>query len=131
MLARQWWNAADSKVSVAISKITAHYVSPMLCQEELQKKKLHDIENVQVKVRPGFHEVTGLYPIDDTKLEFNVTLSRNHPLEPAAVKCEQYADGAAWRNCHMQLSVFPIHQVIIYQLLTTILQLNYVLLYLD
>lgn len=127
MLVRQWWSTADSKVSVVIDKITAHYISPMLCQEELLKElhKLRDIENIEVKVHSAFRKVTALYQIDDTKLKLHITLSPNHPLEPATVECEQHASGANWRNFHMQLSVFPTHQVII------IYQLNYGYAYLD
>ena len=127
MLVRQWWSIADSKVSVTINKITAHYVSPMLCQEQLLQNKLHDIENIEVKVHPSFREVTALYQIDDTKLKLNITLSSSHPLEPDIVECEQYANRANWkrRNFHMQLSVFPTHQVIIiYQLNYVIFELN-------
>ncbi|XP_043524885.1 E3 ubiquitin-protein ligase listerin-like [Frieseomelitta varia] len=110
MLVRQWWSTAGSKVSVAIDKITTHYISPMLRREELLKNKLHDIENIQVKVHPAFREVIASYQIGDTKLELNIMLSPNHLLEPTTVECEQYAGGANLRNCHIQLSVFPAHQ---------------------
>ncbi|KAF3422395.1 hypothetical protein E2986_12017 [Frieseomelitta varia] len=89
ILIRQWWSTADSKISVAINKIKAHYVSPMLCQEQHLQNKLHDIENIEVKIHPSFCEVTALCQIDDTKLKLNITLSPNHPLEPAIVECER------------------------------------------
>ena len=115
MLVRQWWSTAGSKVNVAIDMITAHYISPILCREELFKNKLHDIENTQMKIHSVFREVTALYQIDDTKLELNIILSPNHLLEPATVECEQYAGGANLKNCHIQLFELPVHQVIIYQ----------------
>ena len=115
MLVKQWWSTVGSRVSVAIDMITTHYISPMLRREELFKNKLHDIENIQVKVHPAFHEVTASYKINDTKLELNIISSLSHPLEPATIECGQYAGGANLRNCHIQLSVFPVHQVIIYQ----------------
>lgn len=117
MLVRQWWSTADSRVNAAVDKITTHYVSPMLCQEELLNSKLHNIENMQVKVHLTFREVVALYQMDDTKLELNITLPPNHPLGPVTVEPGQHAGGTAnWRNCHMQLSIFLTHQVITYQL---------------
>ncbi|XP_053980359.1 E3 ubiquitin-protein ligase listerin-like [Hylaeus volcanicus] len=111
VLVRQWWSTADSRVSAAVDKITTHYVSPMLCQEELLNTKLHTIENMQVKVHPTFREVVALYQMDDTKLELNITLPPNHPLGPVTVEPGQHAGGTAnWRNCHMQLSIFLTHQ---------------------
>ncbi|XP_034174521.2 E3 ubiquitin-protein ligase listerin [Osmia lignaria lignaria] len=111
VLVRQWWSTADSRVSAAVDKITTHYVSPMLCQEELLNNKLQNIENMQVKVHPTFREVVALYQMDDTKLEFNIVLSPNYPLGPVTVEPGQHAGGTAnWRNCHMQLSIFLTHQ---------------------
>ena len=104
------------KVSVAINKIRAHYASPILFQEQLLQNKLHDIENIEVKVHPSFHEVTALYQIDDTKLKLNITLSPNHLLEPALS-----VNNTQTERIFRQLSVFPTHQVII------IYQLNYVI----
>ncbi|XP_043579866.1 E3 ubiquitin-protein ligase listerin [Bombus pyrosoma] len=111
VLVRQWWSTADSRVSAAVDKITTHYVSPMLCQEELLNNKLQSIENMQVKVHPTFREVVALYQMDDTKLELNIVLSPNHPLGPVTVEPGQHAGGTVnWRNCHMQLSIFLTHQ---------------------
>lgn len=49
VLVRQWWSTADSRVSAAVDRITMHYVSPMLCQEELLNNRLVNVENMQVK----------------------------------------------------------------------------------
>lgn len=51
VLVRQWWSTADSRVSAAVDRITMHYVSPMLCQEELLNNRLVNVENMQVKNR--------------------------------------------------------------------------------
>ncbi|XP_076246293.1 E3 ubiquitin-protein ligase listerin [Calliopsis andreniformis] len=111
VLVRQWWSTADSKVSAAVDKITTYYVSPILCQEEFLNNKLHNMENMQVKVDPKFREIVTLYQMDDTKLELNIRLSPNHPLGPVTVEPGQHAGGSAnWRNCHMQLSIFLTHQ---------------------
>ncbi|XP_033336767.2 E3 ubiquitin-protein ligase listerin [Megalopta genalis] len=110
VLVRQWWSASDSRVSAAVDKITTHYVSPMLCHELLSNKP-QNIENIQVKVHPVFREVIALYQMSDTKLELNITLPPNHPLEPVTVEPGQHAGGTAnWRNCHMQLAIFLTHQ---------------------
>ncbi|XP_076296975.1 E3 ubiquitin-protein ligase listerin [Lasioglossum baleicum] len=110
VLVRQWWSAADSRVSAAVDKITTHYVSPMLCQELLSNKP-QNIENMQVKVHSMFREVTALYEMSDTKLELNITLPPNHPLGTVIVEPGQHAGGTAnWRNCHMQLAIFLTHQ---------------------
>lgn len=112
VLVRQWWSTADSRVSATVDKITTHYVSPMLCQEQLLSNKLQSIENMQVKVHPTFREVIALYQMDDTKLKLNITLPPNHPLGPVTVEPGQHAGGTAnLRNCHMQLSIFLTHQV--------------------
>ncbi|XP_043265520.1 E3 ubiquitin-protein ligase listerin [Colletes gigas] len=111
VLVRQWWSTSDSRVSAAVDKITTHYISPMLCQEELSNNKLHISENMQVKVHPTFREVVALYQMADTKLELTITLSTNHPLGPVTVEPGQHTGGTAnWRNCHMQLSIFLTHQ---------------------
>ncbi|XP_046596991.1 E3 ubiquitin-protein ligase listerin isoform X1 [Neodiprion lecontei] len=111
VLVRQWWGAADSRVSAAVERITILYVSPMLCQEELSCNKLTGIENMQVKVHPTAREVIALYQVEDAKLELSIILPINHPLGPVTVDLGQHAGGAAnWRNCHMQLSIFLTHQ---------------------
>ncbi|KAK2580762.1 hypothetical protein KPH14_011385 [Odynerus spinipes] len=111
VLVRQWWSTADSRVSAAVDRITTHYVSPMLCQEELLNNRLINVENMQVKVHPTVREVVALYQMDDTKLELSIVLPSNHPLGPVTVEPGQHAGGTAnWRNCHMQLSIFLTHQ---------------------
>ncbi|XP_048513180.1 E3 ubiquitin-protein ligase listerin isoform X2 [Athalia rosae] len=112
VLVRQWWGAADSRVSAVVDRITTLYVSPMLCQEELQCNKLTNIENMQVKIHPTAREVIALYQVEDAKLELSIVLPVNHPLGPVTVEPGQHAGGGAqWRNCHMQLSIFLTHQV--------------------
>ncbi|KAF7402902.1 hypothetical protein HZH66_005169 [Vespula vulgaris] len=111
VLVRQWWSTADSRVSAAVDRITMHYVSPMLCQEELLNNRLVNVENMQVKVHPTAREVVALYQMDDTELELSIVLPPNHPLGPVTVEPGQHAGGTAnWRNCHMQLSIFLTHQ---------------------
>lgn len=111
VLVRQWWSTADSRVSVAVDRITTHYVSPMLCQEELLNNRLINVENMQIKVHLSVREVVALYQMDDTKLELSIVLPPNHPLGPVTVEPGQHAGGTAnWRNCHMQLSIFLTHQ---------------------
>ncbi|XP_014468985.1 PREDICTED: E3 ubiquitin-protein ligase listerin [Dinoponera quadriceps] len=111
VLVRQWWSTADSRVSATIDKITIHYVSPVLCQEELLNNRLVNMENMQVKVHPTAREVIALYQMDDTKLELSIVLPANHPLGTVTVEPGQHAGGTAnWRNCHMQLSIFLTHQ---------------------
>lgn len=48
VLVRQWWSTADSRVSAAVDKITTLYVSPFLCNEELNDTRLTNVENMQV-----------------------------------------------------------------------------------
>lgn len=111
VLVRQWWHTTDSRVSAAIDKITSIYVSPMLCQEELQSNKFVNIENMQVKVLPSAREVIALYQMDETKLELSIVLPTNHPLGSVTITPCQYVGGTAnWRNCHMQLSILLTHQ---------------------
>ncbi|EFN67901.1 Zinc finger protein 294 [Camponotus floridanus] len=110
VLVRQWLSTADSKVSAIIDKITNHYISPMLCQEELNNRLLN-VENMQIKVHPTTREVIALYQMDDTKLELSVVLPSNYPLGTVKVESGQHAGSTAnWRNCHMQLSIFLTHQ---------------------
>ncbi|XP_072761402.1 E3 ubiquitin-protein ligase listerin [Anoplolepis gracilipes] len=110
VLVRQWLSTADSKVSAIIDKITSHYISPILCQEELNNK-LINVENMQIKVHPTTREVVALYQMDDTKLELSIVLPSNYPLGTVKVESDQHIGGTTnWRNCHMQLSIFLTHQ---------------------
>lgn len=112
VLVRQWLSTADTRVNTTIDKITSHYISPMLCQEELSIKRLVNVENMQVKIHPTAREVVAVYHMDDTELELSIVLPSNHPLGTVKVEPGQYAGGgtASWRNCHMQLSIFLTHQ---------------------
>ena len=111
VLVRQWWSTTDSRVSAVIDKITSTYVSPLLCQEELQINKFVNIENMQVKVLPSSREVIALYQMDETKLELSIVLPTNHPLGAVTITPCQYVGGTSnWRNCHMQLSILLTHQ---------------------
>ncbi|KAF7990662.1 hypothetical protein HCN44_000467 [Aphidius gifuensis] len=107
---RQWWSTLDPKASSVVEKITMLYVTPILCQEELLKKRI-EVPNMVIKVHPSAREVIALYQMDDTRLELNMVLPVNYPLGPVSVEPGQYACGAAnWKNCHMQLSIFLTHQ---------------------
>ncbi|CAL1683944.1 unnamed protein product [Lasius platythorax] len=111
VLVRQWLSTADSRVSAIIDKITSHYISPMLCQEELLNNRLVNVENMQIKVHPTAREVVALYQMDDTKLELSIVLPSNHPLGTVKVESGQHVGSTTnWRNCHMQLSIFLTHQ---------------------
>lgn len=51
VLVRQWLSTVDSRVSATVDKITSHYVSPMLCEDELlySRLQLANVENMQVR----------------------------------------------------------------------------------
>lgn len=50
VLVRQWLSTVDSRVSAIVDKITSHYVSPKLCEDELLHSivQLANVENMQV-----------------------------------------------------------------------------------
>jgi len=50
VLVRQWLSTVDSRVSATVDKITSHYVSPRLCEDELlySRLQLANVENMQV-----------------------------------------------------------------------------------
>ncbi|KYQ46429.1 hypothetical protein ALC60_14525 [Trachymyrmex zeteki] len=50
VLVRQWLSTVDSRVSATVDKITSHYVSPMLCEDELlySRLQLANVENMQI-----------------------------------------------------------------------------------
>jgi len=51
VLVRQWLSTVDSRISATVDKITSHYVSPMLCEDELlySRLQLANVENMQVR----------------------------------------------------------------------------------
>ncbi|EFN85458.1 E3 ubiquitin-protein ligase listerin [Harpegnathos saltator] len=116
VLVRQWWRTVDSRASATIDKITTHYVSPTLYQEELLNNRLscqqkNNMENIQVKVHSTAREVIAMYQMDDNKLELSIILPPNYPLGTVKVETAQHVAGTAnWRNCHKQLSIFLTHQ---------------------
>lgn len=113
VLVRQWLSTVDSRVSATVDKITSHYVSPRLCEDELlySRLQLANIENMQVKVHSTAREVIATYQMEDTKLELSIVLPSNYPLGTVKVESGQQIDGTAkWNNCHMQLSKFLTHQ---------------------
>ncbi|KAG5320372.1 LTN1 ligase, partial [Pseudoatta argentina] len=113
VLVRQWLSTVDSRVSATVDKITSHYVSPMLCEDELlySRLQLANVENMQVKVHSTAREVVAVYQMEDTKLELSIVLPPNYPLGRVKVESGQQIDGMAkWKNCHMQLSKLLTHQ---------------------
>ncbi|KYN18118.1 hypothetical protein ALC57_09628 [Trachymyrmex cornetzi] len=113
VLVRQWLSTVDSRVSATVDKITSHYVSPMLCEDELlySRLQLANVENMQVKVHSTAREVVAMYQMEDTKLELSIVLPPNYPLGRVKVESGQQVDGMAkWKNCHMQLSKLLTHQ---------------------
>lgn len=113
VLVRQWLSTIDSRVSATIDKITSHYVSPKLCEDELlySRLQLANVENMQVKVHSTAREVVAEYQMEDTKLELSIVLPSNYPLGRVMVESGQEIDGTAkGKNSHTQLSKFLTHQ---------------------
>ncbi|KAL6254811.1 hypothetical protein P5V15_014145 [Pogonomyrmex californicus] len=113
VLVRQWLSTVDSRVSAIVDKVTSHYVSPKLCEDELlySRLQLANVENMQVKIHSTAREVVAIYQMEDTKLELSIVLPSNYPLGRIKVESGQQIDGTAkWRNCYMQLSKFLTHQ---------------------
>ncbi|XP_036139185.1 uncharacterized protein LOC105831366 isoform X2 [Monomorium pharaonis] len=113
VLVRQWLSTVDSRVSATVDKITSHYVSPKLCEDELlySRLQLANVENMQVKVHSTAREVIAEYQMEDTKLELSIVLPPNYPLGRVTVESGQEIDGTAkGKNCHTQLSKFLTHQ---------------------
>jgi len=62
VLVRQWLSTVDSRVSATVDKITSHYVSPKLCEDELlySRSQLTNVENMQVYFHK-FSQVLKIY----------------------------------------------------------------------
>ncbi|XP_077267216.1 E3 ubiquitin-protein ligase listerin [Temnothorax americanus] len=113
VLVRQWLSTVDSRISAAVDKITSHYVSPSLCEEELlySRLQLANVENMQVKVHTTAREVVAVYQMEDTKLELSIVLPPNYPLGSVLVESGKQIDGATKeKNYHMELAKFLTHQ---------------------
>ncbi|XP_011881216.1 PREDICTED: E3 ubiquitin-protein ligase listerin [Vollenhovia emeryi] len=113
VLVRQWLSTVDSRVGATVDKITSHYVSPKLCEDELlySKLQLDNVENLQVKVHSTARKVIAMYQMEETKLEISITLPPNYPLGRVKVECgQQIEDATKPKNDHMELSKFLTHQ---------------------
>ncbi|GLV42170.1 Listerin E3 ubiquitin protein ligase 1 [Carabus blaptoides fortunei] len=113
-LVRQWWSDAEPRTAQIVEQVTAAYVSPLLCAQELQdvlEKEKSSKNNMKVKVHPSSREVIASYTVDEARMELIITLPTNYPLGAVQVDCSKQIGGTSQsRNWIMQLTIFLTHQ---------------------
>ncbi|EEZ97459.2 E3 ubiquitin-protein ligase listerin isoform X2 [Tribolium castaneum] len=111
-LVRQWWSQTETKVTQIVEKVTAFYVSPQLCNQELLDITQHEnkFKNMTVKIVPSVREVIAVYTVDEAQMELVVTLPQNYPLGDPDVRCSRQIGGPLHKQWLMQLKKYLVHQ---------------------
>ncbi|XP_044263006.1 E3 ubiquitin-protein ligase listerin [Tribolium madens] len=111
-LVRQWWSQTETKVTQIVEKVTAFYVSPQLCSQELLDITQHEnnFKNMTVKIVPSVREVIAIYTVDEAQMELVITLPQNYPLGDPDVRCNRQIGGPLHKQWLMQLKKYLVHQ---------------------
>ncbi|XP_067010319.2 E3 ubiquitin-protein ligase listerin [Anabrus simplex] len=110
---RQWWGDTKPKVNTVVQRVTYHYVSPLLCQNELSAIQTNNtkLKNMEIKVHMRAREVVATYAVDETRMELVITLPDVYPLGMVQVNSNAPLVGTnQWRNWVRHLSIFLTHQ---------------------
>nr|XP_022910918.1 E3 ubiquitin-protein ligase listerin-like [Onthophagus taurus] len=102
---RQWWTDLESRSSQIVERVTSAYVSPQLCNEELEDVAQHEtkFKNMVIKIHPTVREVVAIYTVDDIQMDLVITLPVNYPLVGPDVQCNKQIAGSSHKNWLMQL----------------------------
>ena len=98
-----------------INRFTGKYVSPILCNRELQGVQCQPtaFDNMTVKARPMTWEVIATYAVEELSMDLVIQLATNHPLGVITVDSGKKVgvSQSQWRNWMLQLTTFLTHQV--------------------
>ncbi|RZC42281.1 E3 ubiquitin-protein ligase listerin [Asbolus verrucosus] len=111
-LVRQWWSETETKVTQIVEKVTAFYVSPQLCNQELLDVAHHEtkFKNMTIKTIPSVREVIAIYTVDEAQMELVIALPQNYPLGGPDVGCNRQIGGPLHKQWLMQLKKCLLHQ---------------------
>lgn len=117
-IVRKWWHASSTRqTQFLIEKLTANYVSPILCQEDLgalanMKDRIDGRNNMQIRVLTQVREIVCSYSLEEAaKMELLISLPQNYPLGVIKVECKKHIGGKLQaREIVKQLSIYLTHQ---------------------
>ncbi|CAG0887601.1 unnamed protein product [Darwinula stevensoni] len=111
---RSWYSELDKSLASSVDQFTAKYVSPILCEDEIQAVQGAEksFVNMTVKTRKKVREVIASYAVDDSKVELVVRLPSNHPLCSVSIETGKRVGVTEkqWRTWQLQLTTFLQHQ---------------------
>lgn len=105
----------STRQAQVIDKITANYVSPILCSEDLTTltamNEKDTRNNMQIRVLVQAREIIATYSLEEAKMELIVSLPNNYPLGAIKVECKKHIGGKFQaREIVKQLSIYLTHQ---------------------
>ncbi|KAL7037401.1 hypothetical protein ACKWTF_009198 [Chironomus riparius] len=114
-IVRKWWHACSTRQAQVIDKLTANYVSPILCNEDLtvltNMKEREGRNSMNIRVLMQAREVIATYSLEEAKMELVVCLPQNYPLGAIKVDCKKHIGGKFQaREIVKQLSIYLTHQ---------------------
>ncbi|CAG9765141.1 unnamed protein product [Ceutorhynchus assimilis] len=111
-LVRQWWTVLDIKTSQIVEKVTSLYVSPYICDAELDNvvQNQNAFKNLKVKVMPNVREIKAVYTVDEAQMELTITLPSNYPLGNPIIFCDRQISGANQKQWLLQIKKCVLHQ---------------------
>ncbi|XP_046392892.1 E3 ubiquitin-protein ligase listerin [Ischnura elegans] len=112
-LVRHWWNYLEARSNSLVERLTAVYLSPLLCAEEMRAVQAEEktFANMMVKVHHTAREVIAVYSVDDAEAELMIQLPTNHPLGLVKVECGKYLFGINQsHNWRRQITIFLNYQ---------------------
>lgn len=109
---RQWWSSAEARTSQIVERVTATYISPLLCNQELVDVSKHEnkFKNMIIKVHPSVREVVAVYTVDEAQMELFIALPSNYPLGGPDVQLNRQIGGLPHKQWLMQLRMCLLHQ---------------------
>jgi len=114
-IVRKWWHACSTRQAQVIDKLTANYVSPILCNEDLtvltNMKEREGRNSMNIRVLMQAREVIATYSLEEARMELVVCLPQNYPLGAIKVDCKKHIGGKFQaREIVKQLSIYLTHQ---------------------
>lgn len=111
---RQWWRKQDRAFASFIDNFTKLFISPVLCNKEIQNILSLDmnLENIVIRARCTSREIVAVYTMDDVSIEMVIALPDNYPLGSISVRSEQRKgiSNSISKKWLLQLNLFLQHQ---------------------
>ncbi|XP_075215935.1 E3 ubiquitin-protein ligase listerin [Lycorma delicatula] len=110
---RQWWSEIDHRLAIIVDRLTATFVSPILCSNEMKtvRSEGKNFQNMTVRTHPAAREVVAVYVVEESSTELVIQLPLNYPLGPTKVESGKCIGSTnQTRQWLMQLSLSLNHQ---------------------